>query len=144
MSDWIIPAPRQKVWQVLTATPFSWAAWWPELTKLQTLHVSNTTIGTRFTCVWLASGYRLFCDFTVTAATAPSHISFAATGDLAGLAEWQFTQVGDNTQIHIVWDVVTTKWWMNLFGFVLKPIFNHNHNRLMASGQHGLVTFVRT
>jgi hypothetical protein len=143
-SEWVIPAPRKKVWQVLTATPFSWEQWWPQLTKLHVTKITPEYIGTTFNCTFRAtSGYRLHATFRVTVSTEPSHITFESTGDLLGTADWQFTETDGLTHIDIVWKVSTTKWWMNSFGPLLRPLFVSNHNVLMNSGEEGLRNFIR-
>ena len=132
------------VWQVLTATPFSWEKWWPQLDDLRTLDVHDDYVGTRFSCVWRApTGYKLRCVFETLAATYPSRMSFGATGDLIGTASWSYRQQQSGaTIVDIIWEVETTKWWMNLFAPLLKPVFTRSHDQVMASGEHGLNAYL--
>lgn len=133
------------MWQALTATPFSWAEWWPELIELGHVDLHADMVGTRFSCTWRASaGYKLHCDFIITGITYPTQVQFRSSGDLVGTASWSFSGSRRHTEIHIDWQVVTTKWWMNRLAIILKPIFIYNHNRLMSSGERGLESFLST
>lgn len=127
------------MWHALTAMPFSWASWWPELTNLRAIETHPDMIGTRFSCTWRApSGYRLHCDFTITGITPHQQIVLDSSGDLVGTSVWKLSDQAGATNIAIDWQAQTTKRWMNLLSFLLKPAFVYNHDAIMRSGERGL------
>ena len=142
-SSWKLAAAPNKVWQTVTATPFSWESWWPELTDLHVIKTDPAYVGTAFACTWRAkSGYKLHATFIITAADAPHSISFRSEGDLVGVSTWTFSEQHGATDIAISWEAHTTKAWMNFFGPLLKPLFISNHDAIMASGQRGLNAYL--
>ena len=144
-SRWNLEATPDEVWQVLTATPFSWQAWWPELTSLEVLKADPQYVGTVFACIWRAkSGYKLHATFTITAVEKPRVIKLTSDGDLLGSSEWIFTSPANGiTRLNITWKARTTKRWMNWLAPVLGPIFLSNHDAIMRSGQAGLQQYLK-
>lgn len=142
-SIWKIQAPRIKVWQALTAAPFSWQDWWPGMISFSGIETADMHIGTTSKFIMRAkSGYKLSASFTTTSYQPLDLVVFNAQGDLAGTATWKFTDHNDYTIIHIDWQVQTTKAWMNALAPLLKPIFVSNHNTLMQAGEAALNNFV--
>jgi hypothetical protein len=144
VSEWEIVASPETVWQTVTATPFSWDQWWPELVALRTIETTPSIINTRFSTTFRArTGYQLGINFTVTEVEDLHRVVFKADGDLAGIASWEMMPHDTGTHIRVDWRVVTTKPWMNLFATFLKPIFTNNHAAVMRSGEIGLNRFLK-
>jgi uncharacterized protein YndB with AHSA1/START domain len=142
-SSWDIAAPRQKVWQALTALPFSWQDWWPELRDVHNMRVADGLIGTTFSCSWRApAGYSLKSDITIAKVVSPKQVTLRSDGDLHGTVICHLHEVGGatsgSTHIEIVWRVRTTKAWMNWLAPLLKPLFIYSHHAVMRSGERGL------
>ena len=45
---------------------------------------------------------------------------------------------GGATAVLFEWRVHTTRWWMNAFAPIARPVFRWNHDRLMRAGGRGL------
>ena len=67
----------------------------------------------------------------------PYLIEAHATGELEGVGVWRLYE-GQGTAIVYDWRVRTTKWWMNVFGPLARPVFAWNHDLVMRQGGHGL------
>jgi hypothetical protein len=142
-----IDCSQDKVWQIFTATPFSWSQWWPQLKQINTLSDSErkNMVGSTFMCTWQALGYKIIGNIAVISSKKPDDIvlKFQSGSDIIGQAHCQLSGNSERSKIVIELVVTTTKKWMNMFEPVLKPIFLYNHNRIMHSGERGLQNFVK-
>jgi hypothetical protein len=142
-SFWDIDAPVKTVWQTLTATPFSWDDWWPELQDLKIVKANPGLVGTVFTCRWRAPvGYKLKTRIIICEVIPGKFVTLKATGDLTGWVKCMVKAVGNRTHVDIQWGVETSKPWMNLLYPVLKPLFTQSHHAVMKSGELGLQEYI--
>ncbi len=130
------------MWQTLSATPFSWPEWWPELQNVHNVKLVDGITGSAFSCTWKARGYTLRSDITVRESHFPDSIIMCSTGDLVGTANCNIKEIKGSTIIKMDWQVQTTKAWMNLLAPVLKPLFTSNHHRVMNSGERGIQRYM--
>lgn len=144
-SVWNIDAPRTQVWQALTATPFSWEDWWPQLKDVHDMNITSGLEGTSFSCSWQAPiGYRLKTDVTITKVDHLSTVILEASGDLIGTVTCDIKEIDGRTHVDIDWQVDTTKTWMNNLSPVLRPFFVWSHHAVMRSGEQGLRRYLKS
>jgi hypothetical protein len=137
-SIWHISAPLATVEKVIEDVE-NWPIWWKGLKSAQVISLEHTLLGSQAEMVWQGSGgYYLRLTLTITSYQKGKKISFDSTGDLKGSGSWSFMKQQDSTIMEILWDVSTTKSWMNFFAPLLRPIFIKNHSILMARGESGL------
>jgi hypothetical protein len=143
-SIWNIDCSQDQVWQILTATPFSWSQWWPQLKQINTLTEHKNMAGSKFMCTWQAIGYKIIGNIEVLSAKKPDEIvlKFQSGSDIVGRVHCQLSGTTERTRIMFTLDVTSIKTWMNTLNSVLKPIFLYNHNRIMHSGEQGLQNFM--
>ncbi len=142
-SVWNLEAPRSKVWQVLTATPFSWEDWWPQLKDVHNMQVTPGLQGTCFSCAWQAPiGYRLRTDVIISQVDQLETVNLDTTGDLIGTVICRLSELDDHTRIDIDWQVDTTQPWMNHLTPLLRPFFIWSHHAVMRSGERGLQRYL--
>jgi hypothetical protein len=144
-SNWEIKASKEKVWHIFTATPFSWAEWWPQIKNINNVVEKSSLKGSSFNCTWQALGYRLESNIVIRDAIHYEKIimEFKSDGDLHGAALCKFHEKDGITQVYFDLQVKTTKKWMNYFEPILRPLFIVNHHHIMNSGKRGLRNYLR-
>ena len=136
-SLWRIPASTKRVNDAVLNTG-DWTAWWKGLERVEIIKEAHGA-GSIYNCNWRsASGYRLRTTITVTNYEPEKIIEFDSNGDLKGSGSFRMRQTSQGSSITINWNVSTTKPWMNLVKPLLRPLFEHNHAKLMKSGEAGL------
>ncbi len=144
-SVWDLKAPRSEVWQTLTATPFSWEDWWPQLKDVHNMHITKDLQGTSFSCAWQAPiGYRLRTKVIISQVDDLEMVMLETTGDLIGTVTCRLIEDNSCTHIDIDWQVDTGRTWMNLLAPLLKPFFIWSHHAVMRSGERGLQRYLKS
>ena len=117
-----------------------WPQWWPYVKKVQLLRPGGPDDLGSVRCITWATAlpYSLVIETEVLAIEKHRRIEARATGDLVGMGTWTFSSDGRATLVQYDWQVKTNKWWMNLLAPIARPIFEKNHDRVMASGFQGL------
>jgi len=145
VSEWQVDAARADVVQAIMDVT-NWYKWWPGLIKTDVLEIVHGPAGfkgSKFAAIWRSSvGYKLHLQITINEYRANNFFGFSSSGDLAGRGSWEFSGVQGNTKMHIVWEVSTTKIWMNVLAPLLRPAFVHNHKTIMRRGEIGLRKFL--
>lgn len=123
----------------MTAQPFSWDDWWPELHDLVIEKQTDDLEGTVFTCDWRAPlGYSLHCRIVISEVQAPLRVVLEVSGDLAGTVTCQLhTDAKNETRVQVDWRVQTVKPWMNHLAPGLRPLFVWGHHAVMRHGERG-------
>lgn len=140
---WKISAPIEKVYQALHDTQ-DWSKWRSNIEKVETLERGDKNgIGQleRFT-FRTELPYKLSFDLRVTRNEPPNVIEGHATGELEGIGRYTFTREGEATVVEYLWDVRTTRWWMNLFAPLARPLFARNHEAVMKNGGSALAKYL--
>ncbi len=139
---WMIPADKPVVEAALMDYEH-WAEWWDGLEHVDHL-TDSVGPGAKFLCTWRgAAWYKLHLEMTITNYQPGAEFGFDASGDLSGSGRFYYEAAGSRlTAIIIHWNVRTNKWWMNAFGWLLRPLFIRNHDRIMKAGETGLVRFI--
>jgi len=65
-----------------------------------------------------------------------------AVGGLDGIGRWRLFEDDGVTAVLYEWNVATTKAWMNLLAPLARPIFEWNHDWVMARGAEGLAALL--
>jgi hypothetical protein len=81
---------------------------------------------------------RLAFEATITRVDPPREAELRAEGELAGTGRWLLNQQGDITTVRYLWDVHTTRPWMNLVAPVARPLFTWNSKGVMLQAGQGL------
>jgi hypothetical protein len=96
-------------------------------------------VGTVSRMVWRSRlPYRVGFEVTTTRVERPHLMEGRAVGELTGTGRWRLYEAGGVTAVLYEWDVATTRAWMNLLAPVARPVFERNHNWVMARGGEGI------
>ncbi len=139
ITSWKIHAPIEQVWPLIYETE-DWPHWWRGVASVKKLQAGNDLgVGAKHEYTWKSVlPYKLSFIMQVTGIDKHKMMQGRSSGELEGTGTWDFQQVGDTTYLRYYWNVVTTKRWMNIFSFMLKPIFKYNHDVVMKWGAEGL------
>jgi len=85
---------------------------------------------------WLP--YTLRINFRTVESNYPHGFAMDATGDLEGKGVWTFEQDGVFVNVTYHWTIRANKKIIEMFSFLLKPIFRSNHNWTMKRGEESL------
>ncbi len=136
---WRFRAPIERVWQAIQDYR-AWPAWWPAVERARQIapgdaegigEIAEFTFRTRLP-------YRVRFLMTTTRIHAPYEMDGSAVGELEGTGRWRLRAEGEETVVRYLWDVRTTRWWMNLLAPFARSAFAWNHDQVMRSGQRGL------
>ena len=115
VSTWQLQAPIERVWTAISDLEHL-PAWYPAVEEVQTLAPSDEQgVGSRVRYVIKGRlPMRLAFEATIARVVPPRELELRAEGELAGTGRWLLDQQGDTTTVRYLWDVRTTKPWMNL------------------------------
>ncbi|MGV3466902.1 MAG: hypothetical protein ACO1OT_16620 [Heyndrickxia sp.] len=82
--------------------------------------------------------YTLSFQNRLIALQKPDLIQLEAYGELEGTGTYHITKADKLIEVIYLWDVVTTKRWMNIMAPIMKPMFKWNHDQVMKRGADGL------
>jgi hypothetical protein len=85
---------------------------------------------------------RLAFEATIARVVPPRELELRAEGELAGTGRWLLDQQGEITTVRYLWDVRTTKPWMNLTAPIARPLFTWNSKGVMLEAGQGLARFL--
>jgi uncharacterized protein YndB with AHSA1/START domain len=139
ISTWQLQAPIERVWAAISQLE-QLPAWYPAVQQVQTLTAGDPDgVGTRVR--YLLKGrlpMRLAFEATIARVDPPRELELQAEGDLAGRGRWELEQQGEVTTVRYLWDVQTTRPWMNLVAPVARPLFTWNSKGVMLQAGQGL------
>jgi hypothetical protein len=120
--------------------PVRWPEWWRGVVRVSELDPGDEQqVGSRYGIAWRSRvPYELEFEFTVRRVDPPCRMAGDADGELRGSGVWRLYEQDGVTAVVYDWRVETTKAWMNLIGFVARPVFEHNHDLVMRWGGEGL------
>lgn len=139
LTTWLLRAPRALVWDTLQDT-VGWPEWWHGVESVVELDGGDgARVGSRYRVRWRSFvPYSIEFDFEVERVELPVLMSGRATGDLEGSGTWRLYEQDGVTAVTYDWRVSTAKPWMNLVAPLARPVFEWNHNWVMARGGEGL------
>ena len=132
---WKTGAPLHDVWDAVRLS-LEWPQWWKSFTSVTEIEPGDAnSIGSirRYT-LKSPTSYKLTFDMLLTDRNECKVLSGKATGELEGTGTWKFSERNGITYIECLWNVKTTRAWMNLFAFILRPAFEYNHRLVMKNG----------
>ncbi len=115
VTEWQVAATPDAVWEELVRPP-GLADWWKSVEKVVQLDPGGADgIGDRRRYTWKSRlPYRLVFEMTLTRSKRPHLLEGHATGQLVGVGMWTLTERDGGTRLRYVWQVRTTRPWMNL------------------------------
>jgi uncharacterized protein YndB with AHSA1/START domain len=139
ISTWQLRAPIEPVWAAISDLE-QLPAWYPAVQEVQTLAPGDDQqVGTRVRYVIKGRlPMRLAFEATITRVDPPREAELRAEGELAGTGRWLLDQEGEITTVRYLWDVQTTRPWMNLIAPVARPLFTWNSKGVMLQAGQGL------
>ncbi len=138
-TSWRITAPIDAVWEAIYHSE-RWPTWWKEIESVEELQPGDKLgVGSVRRYVFRTRlPYQLKFDMRVTRVEPPVALEGVASGELEGTGRWRLRPEGQLTAVDYTWSVRTTKWWMNLFAPLARPIFAWNHREVLRRGGEGL------
>jgi uncharacterized protein YndB with AHSA1/START domain len=139
LTTWLLRAPRAAVWDSIQDAA-AWPEWWRGVESVEELDGGDgARVGSCYRVRWRSFvPYAVEFDFRVERVEFPMLMSGGATGDLEGTGTWRLYEQDGVTAVTYDWRVCTTKPWMNAVAPVARPIFEWNHDWVMARGGEGL------
>lgn len=134
-SEWALTAAVDRVFE-LACHPEDFSAWWPSVKTSKLLEEGDEDgVGTR-AAYTLRSPFVYSMRFVTTTVEVdrPSRIHALVRGDLIGTGTYLLEGDEYRTRVRFVWNVSTTKTWMNLFAPVARPLFVRAHQHVMRKG----------
>jgi uncharacterized protein YndB with AHSA1/START domain len=139
VTEWQLEAPLQQVWQALLDSD-KWPQWWRGVKSVRLVRQGDERgIGSVRHYVWRSKlPYDLAFDMEATEIDEPRRLAGKASGELEGTGVWDLSEADGITSVRYTWTVRTTKPWMNLLAPIARPLFEWNHDYVMANGARGL------
>lgn len=141
-TNWIIPAPVEKVWLCLVDTE-SWPSWWSYVASVEENSAGKVSgINNVRRYHWRTSlPYHLLLDLRVIQIQPCNYVEVEVTGDLIGHGSCRLSYQPQMsyTDIQFNWNVRTCKPWMSWLAPLTRPVFIWNHSQVMKQGEQGLI-----
>ena len=140
LTTWLLDCPREPAWEAIHDQA-AWPRWWRGVEVAEELRrpLGGEDVGTVSRMVWRSLlPYRVELEVLTTRIERPTLLEGRASGDLAGVGRWRFYEGDGVTAVLYEWEVRTTIAWMNRLAPLLRPVFEWNHDWVMARGGEGL------
>ena len=139
LTTWLLDCRRESVWEAIYAQE-RWPEWWHGVEAARPLTAGDRDgIGSTWRMSWRSLlPYRVRFDVTATRVERPHLIEGRAVGELTGVGRWRLYERGGLTTVRYEWNVATSKAWMNLVAPLARPVFEWNHDWVMARGGEGI------
>lgn len=139
LTTWLVAAPRERVWEAIR-DPIEWPGWWRGVVSTEALDRGDGMgVGSRYLVRWRSAvPYTVEFEFEVDGVSAPELMTGRAVGELEGTGTWRLFEQAGVTAVTYDWRVRTTRAWMNALAPVARPVFEWNHDWVMARGGEGL------
>jgi hypothetical protein len=140
LTTWLLESPREPVWEAVHDQA-NWPSWWRGVEEAEELSrpPGGEDVGTVSRMVWRSLlPYRVEFEVTTTRVERPALLEGHAVGELEGTGRWRFYEQEGVTAVLYEWNVATTVPWMNRLAPLLRPVFEWNHDWVMARGGEGI------
>lgn len=140
LTTWLLESPREPVWEAIYDQA-RWPEWWRgvEVAEEVSPGDGDDGVGTVARMVWRSLlPYRVEFEVTTTRVERLHLLEGDAVGGLTGVGRWRLYEQEGVTAVLYEWNVATTKTWMNLLAPVARPVFEWNHDWVMARGGEGI------
>ncbi len=136
---WRIEAPIDAVWEAIYHSE-RWPTWWKSVTQVVEIAPGDEHgVGSVRRYFWKSRlPYTLLFELQVTRVQRPVALEGVSNGELVGRGTWNLSAAGPVTTVRNIWEVRTTKAWMNLLAPLARPLFAWNHAHSMRQGGEGL------
>lgn len=143
-THWQIKAPLEKVWNVLYDTA-SWPDWWKGVIDVKKIREGDADdIGVVYAFKWKGGNLPYSLSFTIELKEKEKQkmLRGQVSGELEGQGHWRFEENDGVCHVYHSWQVRTKKEWMTRFAWLLRPVFRHNHDKVMEWGAKGLANLL--
>jgi uncharacterized protein YndB with AHSA1/START domain len=139
LTTWLLESPCEPVWEAVYDQE-RWPQWWRGVEEAEAVRNGESNgIGTVSRLVWKSLlPYRVEFEVTTTRIEHLRLLEADAVGELTGVGRWRFYEQDGVTAVLYEWNVATSKAWMNLLAPVARPVFEWNHDWVMARGGEGI------
>jgi uncharacterized protein YndB with AHSA1/START domain len=143
LTAWLLDSPREPVWEAIYDQE-SWPGWWRGVEEAVEVRPGEESgVGTVSRMVWKSLlPYRVEFELTTTHVEPPHLLQADAVGELSGVGRWRFYEEDGVTAVLYEWNVSTSRVWMNLLAPVARPVFEWNHDWVMARGGQGIASLL--
>ena len=143
LTTWLLDSPREPVFDAIYDQA-SWPSWWRGVEEASEVRPGDESgVGTVARMVWKSLlPYRVEFEVTTTHVERPHLLQADAVGELTGVGRWRLFEHGRATAVLYEWNVATTRAWMNLLAPVARPVFEWNHDWVMARGAEGIANLL--
>lgn len=145
LTTFAIAAPQRDVFHALAHLE-RWASEWSEIRTVAVLDGGQASGRDRSVALILRAptGYVMAVHLTTARIESPTRIDVVADGDVVGRGSWQLREESGVTTGTYLWEVATTKRWMNWLAPVARRFFEWNHDRAMHHGMQALARHLRS
>jgi uncharacterized protein YndB with AHSA1/START domain len=139
LTTWLLESAREPVFAAIHDQE-RWPQWWRGVEEAEELRPGDGDgVGSVSRLVWRSRlPYRIEFEVTTKRVERPHLMEGEAVGELTGTGRWRLFERDGVTAVLYEWNVRTTKAWMNLVAPVARPIFEWNHDWVMARGGEGV------
>jgi uncharacterized protein YndB with AHSA1/START domain len=139
LTTWLLESAREPVFEAIHDQE-RWPQWWRGVEEAEEIRPGDGDgVGSVSRLVWRSRlPYRIEFEVTTKRVERPHLMEGEAVGELAGTGRWRLFERDGVTAVLYEWNVSTTKAWMNLVAPVARPIFEWNHDWVMARGGEGV------
>jgi uncharacterized protein YndB with AHSA1/START domain len=139
LTTWLLESPREPIWDAIYDQA-SWPQWWRGVEEATEVRAGEESgVGTVARMAWKSLlPYRIEFEVTTTRVERPHILEADAVGELSGVGRWRLYEQGGVTAVLYEWNVATSKAWMNALAPIARPVFEWNHDWVMARGGEGI------
>jgi uncharacterized protein YndB with AHSA1/START domain len=139
LTTWLLDCPREPVFEAIHDQE-RWPEWWRGVEEAEELEPGDGDgVGSVSRLVWRSRlPYRVEFEVTTRRVERPRLMEGDAVGELAGIGRWRLFEGDGVTAVLYEWNVRTTRQWMNLLAPLARPVFEWNHDWVMARGGEGI------
>jgi uncharacterized protein YndB with AHSA1/START domain len=139
LTTWLLESAREPVFEAIHDQE-RWPQWWRGVEEAEELRPGDGDgVGSVSRLVWRSRlPYRIEFEVTTRRVERPHLMEGEAVGELTGTGRWRLFERDGVTAVLYEWNVSTTTAWMNLMAPVARPIFEWNHDWVMARGGEGV------
>ena len=143
LTTWLLDSPREPVFDAIYDQA-SWPSWWRGVEEAAEVRPGEESgVGTVAKMVWKSLlPYRVDFEVTTTRVERPFLLQADAVGELSGVGRWRLYEDDGVTAVLYELNVATTRAWMNLLAPLARPIFEWNHDWVMARGGEGIANLL--
>ena len=145
LTTWLLESAREPVFEAIHDQE-RWPEWWRGVEEAEELRPGDDRadgVGSLSRLVWRSRlPYRVEFEVTTRRVERPRLMEGHAVGELTGTGLWRLFEQDGVTAVLYDWNVATTRAWMNLLAPVARPVFEWNHDWVMARGGEGIAALL--